>query len=102
MEFSNVLSRLKHAQGKKTALLHHDLSIVQQDLRKIDEMVSLMENHANAAGGIREGRTVGNNDPPPPLYNHQSPGGPGMINSLATFGAPGSNDNNEQMLNFLL
>lgn len=64
-------------------------------------MVSLMENHANAAGGIREGRSVSNNDHPP-LYDHQSPGGPGMINSLATFGAPGSNNNNEQMLNFLL
>ena len=66
-------------------------------------MVSLMENHANAAGGIREGRSGSINDPPPPpLYDHQSPAGPGMINSLATFGAPGSSNNNEQMLNFLL
>ena len=64
-------------------------------------MVSLMENHANAAGGIREGRSVSNNGPHP-LFDHQSPGGPGMINSLATFGPPGSNNNNEQMLNFLL
>ena len=61
-----------------------------------------MENHANAAGGIREGRSISNNDHPH-LYDHQSPGGgPGMVNSLATFGAPGSNNNNEQMLNFLL
>lgn len=47
-EYAGVIERLKSAEGVKTAVLSHDLSEVQQDITRIDEILMFMEEITNA------------------------------------------------------
>ena len=42
-EYAGIIERLKSAEGVKTAVLSHDLSEVQQDITRIDEILMFME-----------------------------------------------------------
>lgn len=42
-EYAGLIERLKSAEGVKTAVLSHDLSEVQQDITRIDEILMFME-----------------------------------------------------------
>ena len=47
-EYAGVIERLKSAEGVKTAVMSHDLSEVQQDITRIDEILMFMEEITNA------------------------------------------------------
>lgn len=42
-EYAGIMERLKSAEGVKTAVLSHDLSEIQQDITRIDEILMFME-----------------------------------------------------------
>lgn len=47
-EYAGLIERLKSAEGVKTAVLSHDLSEVQQDITRIDEILMFMEEITSA------------------------------------------------------
>jgi palmitoyltransferase len=47
-EYAGIMERLKSAEGVKTAVLSHDLSEVQQDITRIDEILMFMEEITSA------------------------------------------------------
>lgn len=46
-EFSSILERLKSSEGSKLALLHHEISQLQQDLDSINDVGSLFYDLTN-------------------------------------------------------
>lgn len=47
-EYAGLIERLKSAEGIKTAVLSHDLSEIQQDITRIDEILMFMEEITSA------------------------------------------------------
>ena len=64
-EFAGVLEKLKSAEGKKLAILQHDMAELQRDLDKINDIVNTVKDltgaYADTLGFLMRARTLHDN-----------------------------------------